>query len=247
MGFWPIVIKVIRESDILLVVQDVRLPEISQNEALEKILRANGKLFVRVFTKIDLVSEKFLEHVKSNYKDAFFVSGTKNIGISELKIQLLIMAKRAKIENPRIGVVGYPNIGKSAIINALAKRARTRVASFAGTTRGQQWVKVGGLFVIDSPGVIPYEDNEVVLGVLGAKDPEKIRRVYRVALRIVKMFMEYDKKILEDAYEISISNTDNILEEIGRKRGMLLKGGIVDENRVSVMIIKDWQNGKIKL
>src|SRR3989344_5597003 len=157
MGFWPIVIKVIRESDILLGVQDVRLPEISQNEALEKILRANGKLFVRVFTKIDLVSEKFLEHVKSNYKDAFFVSGTKNIGISELKIQLLIMAKRAKIENPRIGVVGYPNLGKSAIINALTKR------------------------------------------------------------------------------------------EIGRKRGMLLKGGIVDENRVSVMIIKDWQNGKIKL
>ena len=94
MGFWPIVIKVIRESDILLVVQDVRLPEISQNEALEKILRANGKLFVRVFTKIDLVSEKFLEHVKSNYKDAFFVSPPSHSAV------IKIMAdKKASADN----------------------------------------------------------------------------------------------------------------------------------------------------
>ena len=108
----------------------------------------------------------------------------------------------------KIGVVGYPNVGKSAIINVLARRARAPVSQKAGTTRGIQWIKVGGLLILDSPGVIPFYDGELDLGVMGAKNPEKIKDIEKIAWEIIKMFIEYDKSILENTYGIII-NDDN--------------------------------------
>ena len=248
MGYWPVVKKVVKDSDIILLIGDARLPEISQNKELEEMVSKYGKKLVLAFTKIDLVSEKYLDFIKEKYKDkeALFVSGTQNIGIAKLKEVLIITGKRMGIKEPKIGVVGYPNVGKSAVINALAKRASAKVASYAGTTRGIQWIRAGSLLVLDSPGVVPFEDNEAILGVLGAKNPEKLRNVEKVGLEIVKMFFNYDKRILEELYEIKIEDPDNALEEIGRKKGLLLKGGIADEKRAAMQILRDWQKGRLR-
>lgn len=248
MGFWPVVKKVVYESDIILLILDARMPELSRNKALERILEINNKEFIVVFNKIDLVSEEYLNKVRDENKQAFFVSGTNNIGISRLKTAIMILAKRKGIEYPRIGVVGYPNVGKSAIINAIAKRARTKISKHAGTTKGIQWVKAGSLYILDSPGVIPFEDRETLLGVIGAKDPEKIKNVYKVAVEIVRMLFNYNRKILEDEYKIEIGEDYwDVFEQIGKKRGFLLKGGVIDENRTSMQIVRDWQRGKLKL
>jgi len=248
MGFWPVVINLIRESDIIVLVGDVRMPELSKNKALEELISKFGKHLVSVFTKIDLVSDIYLEKIRNKYKDAFFVSGTRNIGINNLKIRLLILAKRLKIKMPRIAIVGYPNIGKSAIINALVKRARAKVSAHAGTTRGIQWIKSSGFLLFDSPGVIPYNDGNIALGILGSKNPEKLNNVERVADEIVKMFVNYDKNVLEEAYGIRVGEEySNILEEIAGKKGFLLKGGVVDERRAALLILRDWQKGKLRL
>ena len=248
MSFWPVTKRVIKDSDILLLVADVRMPEFSRNKGLQEMADMYRKPIVLVFNKQDLVTLPFLNSVKVKYPDAFFVSGTQNTGISNLRRNLFILAKRLKIESPRIGVVGYPNVGKSAIINALAKRARTKVSAHAGTTKGIQWVKSGGLFILDSPGVIPFEDSEASLGILGSKNPEKLRNVDKVGTKIVRMFMHYNPKILENLYGISISdNETNVLEEIGRKKGLLLKGGIIDEHRAAIQVLRDWQKGKLRL
>ena len=248
MGFWPVVKRVVKDSDIILLIGDVRMPELSFNPKLREMIAFHGKQLVVVFTKEDLVSSNYLNSVKEKYKDAFFVSGTQNRGISRLKVHLMIMAKRFKIKEPRIGVVGYPNVGKSAIINALAKREKAKVSKRAGTTRGIQRIKAGSLLVLDSPGVIPFEDKEISLGVLGAKDPEKLRNVERAAFEIIKIFLDYNRKSLEDLYGIKIEGGDysSIFEEIGRKKGFLLKGGIVDERRVAFLILKDWHKGKLR-
>lgn len=248
MGFWPVTKKVVKESDILLLIADVRMPESSRNRELERVVKFHGKRIIYVFNKIDIVSLKYLNFVKERYPDAFFVSGVKNIGINELKRSILILAKRMKIKDPRVGVVGYPNTGKSAVINAIAKRARTKVSAKAGTTKGIQWVKVGDLLVIDSPGVVPFRDNELMLGVMGAKNIEKVRNVERIAYEILKMLTVYDKKVIEDCYGLTIGGKDQgeILEEIGRKKNFLLKGGIVDERRAALLVVKDWHRGKLK-
>ncbi len=248
MGYWPIVYGLLRKCDILLFILDVRMPELSRNRTLEKVIESKRKKVIYVFNKIDLVSKDYLEDIKSRHH-GFFVSGSRNIGISDLRRNLWIIASRMKLNEPRIGVVGYPNVGKSAVINALARSAKAKVSKHAGTTKGVQWIKAGGLSILDSPGVIPFQDKETVLGVMGAKDSEKLKDALKSAFEVIKLIIEYDKSILEKAYDIKISNQEpyEILMEIGKKKGFLLKGGKTDENRAAFFVIKDWKEGKLRL
>ncbi len=248
MSFWPLVKKVIREADIVLVILDARMPELSMNKELEKMIRKYSKAFVYVFNKCDLITKDAFFDLKRKYPEGFFVSGIKSLGISNLKKNLLIMAKKLGIKEPQIGVVGYPNIGKSAIINALAHSAKAKVSNMAGTTRNIQWIKAGGLRILDSPGVIPMEDRESKLGLLSAKNPEKLKNPERVALEIIDNFIKRNKNALEEFYKTKVSDDPyDAIIEIGKKRGLLVRGGRVDENRTYRQIIQDWNKGRLKI
>ncbi len=250
MGFWPVVDDVLRNSDILLLVCDARLPEFSYHKELERKVKRLEKPLVVVFTKIDLVSRESKDLLRIKYPDAFCVSGTQNLGISRLRTHLHMMGKRMKIDKPVIGVVGYPNLGKSALINVLARRAKTLVADKPGTTRGVQWVDAGSLRILDTPGVIPYEDKGLKLALLGSKHPDDISDPDRVALSLIQMFQSKDRSILEKTYDLAIepmSSAYSVLLAIGNKHGFLLKGGVVDEHRTAVKILRDWHKGKLKL
>ncbi len=249
MGFWFVVEQVIREAHLILFITDARMPDLSRNKELENIVEKYRKQLFLVFTKIDLVSDERLAALREAYPDAFFISGTKNIGLKALKVELMIQGKRLGLRSPKIGVVGYPNVGKSAIINALAHRARAAVSPKAGTTRGVQFVRAGNLRILDSPGVIPYEDKEMKLGMIGAKNVEKIKDPERVALEIIKLFLEKDRKALEQHYGFTIASEEplEIIEQIGRKRGFLKKGGAVDDVKSAMTLVRDWQTGKLKL
>ncbi len=249
-GYWPIVEGVIRKSDILVLVIDARMPALSMHKTLEEKIERLGRHLIVACNKIDLISPEDLVQLKNEYPTWFFVAGIKNIGISDLRRHLLITAKRLKIEDPRIGIVGYPNAGKSAIINALAHRARTIVSPIAGTTKGVQWVKAGGLSILDSPGVIPMEDAEATLGIIAAKNPEKIKNPEVVAIRILTLFLNQHGEALKEHYKLKDDQIKQdpyeILLEIGKKRGYLGKGGIVDETKTSITIIREWQKGTLK-
>lgn len=250
MGYWDVVRNTIRKGDIILVVLDARMPELSRNKDVERLVSKMGKIGFMVFTKIDLVSNAHLSRLKREYKGAFFVSGLKNIGMNYLRTQIFITAKRERIDLPKVGVVGYPNIGKSAIINALAHSAKTAISSVAGTTKGIQYVKAGTLRVIDSPGVFPYGDDEVKLGLLAARNPEQLKSPELVACKIIEMLIESNKKSLEKNYGIKIDgkkDSYDLMLEIGEKRKFLIKGGVIDENRTAVQIIRDWQKGKLRI
>ena len=252
MGFWSNVEKIVREADVILLVVDARMPELSRNKPFdEAIIRLRKQLFL-IFNKSDLIDEKALKELKQNYKRAFFVSGTKNIGVGALRKALLIEWKRMKMrERLKIGVVGYPNVGKSAIINCLARRSRALRSPIAGTTRGAQFVNVGShLKLIDSPGVIPLHDSEAKLALLSAKNPEKMKNPVLAAIEIIKMVLEESKKILEKTYSIALEEIEEpyeILLEIGRRKGKLKKGGIVDEIRTAIDVIRDWQRGFLRV
>lgn len=250
MGYWPVVENVLKNSDIVLLVLDARMPELSRNKELERKIINYGKELIYVYTKIDLLSPGLLSNLKKTYPDGYFVSGTKNIGIRELRRELQMTAKRMKLEMPRVGVVGYPNLGKSAIINALARRARALVADMPGTTRGTQWIRVGGLLVLDSPGVIPYEDKSTKLLILGSKHAHKTYMPEKVACDIIKMFLDGNRRSLFEKYKLTDTgqtDTYEIMVEIGKKRGYLKKGGEVDETKTAIAIITDWQKGKVML
>jgi len=249
MGFWFSVKEIMREADVILHVLDARMPELSRNKDVERLADDYRKPLVVVFNKIDLVPRKRLSELREENKDAYFVSGAEKIGMKKLKTGLILIGKSLGRFNPKIGIVGYPNVGKSSIINCLAYGARAAVAPVAGTTKGPQFVKAGGLKVIDSPGIIPIEDDEIKLGILSAKNPEKLRNPERVAQEIINLVLRTDKRILENYYQIEVRDEDSykILLDIGRHKGMLKKKGVVDETKTSISLVRDWQRGKIRV
>jgi len=249
MGFWPIVKKVVRESEVILIVLDARMPGLSKNKEIKKLIKRYKKDKILVFNKIDLISKSFLNKLKKEYKEAYFVSSVKNIGISKLRLGLKIMRKRKKLDRLKVGIVGYPNVGKSCIINALARRGSAKVSRVAGTTKGIQFIRVGDILILDSPGVVPYDNSELRLGVLGAKNPEKLKNKYKVVIQILEIILNYNKDALEKIYKIKLKDNisaDSVLEEIGMQKGLLKKGGLVDEERTIIKIIRDWQSGKLR-
>ncbi|MDP1728676.1 MAG: GTPase, partial [archaeon] len=161
-----------------------------------------------------------------------------------------------------VGVVGYPNVGKSSVINAIAFKKKAPVSSKAGTTHGIHWITAGNvrqIKLIDTPGVIPLKHNEETsLGLIAARNPEKMKDPETVAGKIIEMFVKkgrLDK--LEKYYnfktkeEIKADGKDAnpylILEQISFARNHLKKGGVADEKRTAINIVKEWQTGKIKL
>ncbi len=247
MSFWPVVKKVIKDSDIVLMIRDIRFPFISRNKEVERYVRFYRKRLVNVFTKIDLVRDDFVKEVKENFPNSYFVSGTKNIDVGVLKKGIFSIAKELGIDEPFVGVVGYPNTGKSTLINTIAGKRKAQVSTYAGTTKNIQWIKVDGLRILDSPGVIPMGDRELELGLMGAKNPEKLKNPEKVVFAILERLVRNEPEKLEKRYSIKIGEKEvyEIFEEIARKKGFLVKGGNIDENRTRIQILKDWQKGKI--
>ncbi len=249
MGFWPVVESVIRKSNIIILVADARMPELSRNKEVERKIRKMGKEGILVFNKTDLISQDDLIDLKKDNPKAFFVSGAKRTGILQLKNALLEAGKKMSLDEPIIGIVGYPNVGKSSVINALAQRASANISPVAGTTRGAQWIKVENLLIIDSPGVIPFEDKNTKLGLIAAKNPEKMGTPEKVAVEIIQMFLKRSQPHFIEYFKLTPQDLDKdayeILGEIGKKRGYLSKGGVVDETKTAIQIVREWQTGKL--
>ena len=107
---------------------------------------------------------------------------------------------------------------------------------------------MGRIRIMDSPGVIPSGDDKIKIGLTASKDPHKIRNPEKVALKIVEFILNKDLSILKKFYNIEVEEemiVYDVFLAIGKKKGFLLKGGIVDENRCAIRIIDDWQRGRI--
>lgn len=249
MGFWPVVQDMIRNVDVIIIVGDARMPEISINPELVRKAEYFDIPFIVAYAKSDLVDRNEIGSLKKRFPKAYFISGPKNLGVSALRERLKILSKQLHLELPRIGIVGYPNVGKSALINALARRRQTIVSPVPGTTRGVQWVNAGGLRILDSPGVIPFEDKNRKLVLIGAKSAYQIKNPDKSALDIINMFLIKNKERLKSFYKLDLASEEpsDVFIEIGLKRKFLKKGGVVDEDRTARTIIREWQTGKLRI
>ncbi len=246
--YWRVIKEIVERSTIIIEVLDARMPKISRNEEIEKIIKEYNKELIFLLNKADLVTQKDAYKKQNKLKKiapTFIVSGKTRKGIKELREYLTIKSKQ--LPDTRIGFLGYPNTGKSSIINAIAYKRKAKVSAQAGTTHGAQWINAGkNLSVIDSPGVIPVKKNdEIRLALIGSRNPEKLREKELVAYKILSLFE--DKEQLEVLYKIEIKSEDpeEILEQIGRKKGFIKKGNQIDEVRTSEQIIRDWQKGNL--
>jgi len=234
----------IASSDIIICVLDARFISETRNPYLESVIKSQNKKIVYVLNKADLARD-----IPSiDISPYVLVSCKTRRGVSELRDRIKIMAKQLGKTPVNIGVIGYPNTGKSSVINLmLGRKEIARTSPEAGLTRGIQKLRLSdGIYLLDSPGIIPPTErfSELVkLAKIGAstfdraKDPD-------VA---VHELMKQHPGLFERFYNIGAKgDMEMLLEELGRKRGMLLKKGVIDIERVSRMILKDWQKGNIK-
>ena len=261
--------KIIETSDIILQVLDSRFLSETRNEELENLIKKKKKTLINVLNKSDLINiDKVKKSELKKLEPYIFVSAFKRLGGQRLRT--LIRREALKIENLEkkkmkgqkikeieeekitVGVLGYPNIGKSSLINLLIGKSSAGVGSDAGYTRGVQKLKLSeDIVLIDSPGVIPkkqysHQESDKIAHhtVFGGRSYSQVKNAELVVSEIMKKF----PGTLERYYKIKANgNPELLIEKIGEQKNIFKKKGEVDEDKTSRMILKDWQEGKIRI
>ncbi|MBI2148575.1 50S ribosome-binding GTPase [Candidatus Woesearchaeota archaeon] len=193
-SFWKVVNQVIDESDVVLEVLDARYPEETRNKEIENKLIKQHKKIIYILNKSDLIKEKFSD-LKFDFEPYVFVSAKNNLGTTKLRgiIRDLARDKRRSYEMLKksvsktkvkeqpllVGVLGYPNTGKSSLINVLKQKKSALTSSTPGFTRGMQKIRIGkDIYLIDTPGVFAYKEykkEDIRHTLVNIKDYRKIK------------------------------------------------------------------------
>ncbi|MDO8622924.1 MAG: GTPase [archaeon] len=246
--------QVILQSDIVIEILDSRFWRETRNIESEKFIKEQGKRIIFVINKSDLIDRK--EVIKNmGETDIYpfvFVSTKERRGSSELMERIKIEAKKFDKEKIYVGVIGYPNTGKSSVINLLKGSSSARVSSESGFTKGMQKVKITDkILLIDTPGVIPESEDSNIKeqdlfkhALINTRTWDKIKNPEA----IVNDFMLKYPKVLEEYYDIPAEgDSEVLLEKLGKKKNFILKKGEIDNDRTARLILRDFQEGKIKV
>ncbi|XP_043646134.1 nucleolar GTP-binding protein 2 [Drosophila teissieri] len=250
---WNELHKVVDASDVLLQVLDARDPMGTRSKYIEEFLRKEKphKHLFFILNKVDLVpvwvTQRWVAILSAEYPTiAFHASLQHPFGKGAL-INLFRQLGKLHLDKKQIsvGFIGYPNVGKSSVINALRSKKVCKVAPIAGETKVWQYITLmKRIFLIDCPGVV-YPTAET--------DTEKVLKgVVRVELvtnpedYVDSLLKRVRSEYISKNYKIEHWNTStHFLEQLAQKTGKLLKGGEPDVTVTARMVLNDWQRGKL--
>ncbi|KAL8171895.1 hypothetical protein V2J09_023699 [Rumex salicifolius] len=250
---WSELYKVIDSSDVVVQVLDARDPQGTRCYHLEKHLKENCKHKHMVFllNKCDLIpawaTKGWLRVLSKEYPTlAFHASINKPFGKGSL---LSVLRQFARIKSDKqaisVGFIGYPNVGKSSVINTLRTKSVCKVAPIPGETKVWQYITLTKrIYLIDCPGVV-YQNRDSETDIV-LKGVVRVANLQDAAEHIGEVLKRVKKKHLQRAYKILDWEDDNdFLLKLCRLTGKLLRGGEPDLTTAAKMVLHDWQRGKI--
>lgn len=246
--------KVIDSSDVLVQVLDSRDPLGTRLHCIEKYIKTHHchKHLIFILNKVDLIpswcTAYWVRHFSKSYPTlAFHAHISKSFGKGSL-IQLLRQFAKLHSEKKKlnVGFIGYPNVGKSSIINTLKKKLVCKSGPIPGETKVWQYITLTSkIYLIDCPGVCfsnlkEATSEKILKGVI------RIQNVKEVEQLIDDLFRRIRPECLKKAYGINCwKNSKDFLIKHAKRFGKLLKGGIPDIYNCGTMILQDWQKGKL--
>ena len=259
--------RLIKESlpfvDLVTELVDARIPMSSANPELSEMI--GNKPRIVLLNKCDVadenVTKQWVEYYKSKGIYALPVDCRSGKALNNylplvreiLKEKLEKNAEKGMAGKPlRVMVVGIPNTGKSSFINKMAGRNRAKVADKPGVTRSNSWFAVGnGIELLDTPGVLwpKFDDPKVgdKLAFIGSVKDEVLDSETLALKLITVLKTDYAQRLTERFKITDFADKEDyeILEMIGRKRGMLISGGEIDTERASVILLDEYRSGKL--
>jgi nuclear GTP-binding protein len=271
--------KVVEESDVILEVLDARDPIGCRARAVEQAILAKGdKKVVLVLNKIDLVPREvvaaWLKHLRQEFPTVAFrcntqlqkanlsrgkgdfdtyesLSGGTCLGGDNL---LELLKNYCRSQNLKksitVGIIGYPNTGKSSLINSLKRSKAAAVGAKPGFTRTMQEIKLDtNVVLLDCPGIVfsSGEGSEFGAADIVLRNAVEVEKITDPVWVIGAVLKRCPRERLMELYQIPVyRSADEFLAFVAHKIGKLKKGGIPDYHAAAVSVLRDWQSGKIK-
>lgn len=257
--------KCIRLVDAVAEIVDARVPVSSRNPVLHKLIQ--GKPRVILMNKSDMAdpeqTKRWLQYYRSQNIPAIAVDCRSGKGLNNfiplvrevLRDRIAVWESKGMVGRTiRVMVVGIPNVGKSSLINKLCRGGKAAVADRPGVTRENRWFTIGkGFEMLDTPGVLwPKFEDPVVgehLAFTGAVKDEVVD-TERLASRLLEALVPTYPKAVCERYRLEESflpgrRGDEILEAIGKNRGMLMAGGVINTERAAAAVLDEFRSARL--
>jgi len=251
--------------DAVAEILDARIPLSSKNPDLQKLIQNKPK--VVLLNKCDMANQtatsRWIDYYTSQGITAIAVDCKSGKGLNKFApaVNNVLSERRERLKakgmvNPmlRIMIVGIPNVGKSSFINRVAKQNRAKVEDRPGVTRGNQWYSIAkNIEMLDTPGVLwPKFDDKIVgerLAFTGAVK-DQILDTELLAVRLLDFLRslkpaDFIARFKLENIDLDASDSYELLNVIGKKRGMLISGGEIDTERAAIMLLDEFRSGKL--
>ena len=260
--------------DVVVELIDSRIPISSQNPDIVALTKNKKKIIIlnKCDLSDEKQNNLWIEYFKRKGIPTILTDSNTGRGIQDavktieniMEDDLNKLAKKGRVGRKiRVMVLGIPNVGKSSFINRVAKKTSTQVANKPGVTRKNQWIRINeNIELLDTPGVLwpKFESNEVALNLaFTGTIKDNILEITDIAYYLTKYLLENYRRNLCERYKLDETEVEKILNRdepeniniydimllIGRKRGTIMSGGNVDEEKIARIIIDEFRNGII--
>lgn len=251
--------------DIVIEMLDARIPYSSKNPELKRLI--GQKPCVAVLNKYTLADPAacavWRSYYEKNGQSCIFTDCVTGYGLDRMRdaVNVVLADKLKRYEEKGMSgrhlkamIVGIPNVGKSSLINKLAKNKSAKVENRPGVTTAKQWVTTSlGIDLLDMPGVLwpKFDEREVGenLSMTGAVKDEVVQTesvAYALCARLKALYPQLlcERYKLEEAF-VAEAEPYEIFEAVARKRGLLLKGGDINVDRCADLLLDEFRAGKI--